>query len=226
MMNMMRYLLKKLLAFFLLYLGAAILGEILIIGGLYALGFDPLHGIMPPGALGILLPYYGFLTFLLAAILYCRFVKKRNLSSMGFNKYTGDYFIGTIIAALLLLLIMGICCLTGTIFYTGMNQNVDAVYLTALFIGLMIQSTAEEALCRGFLMQSLLKLVLGKTPDTPKDTPHAANLLATLEQKVFTSQNKRHLNKGLKIAAITAGIIVAIDVISMLVYFIIYGFPS
>lgn len=73
---------------------------------------------------------------------------------------------------------------------------------------------------------SLDELVLGKTPDSPKDTPHAANFLAALEQKVLTSQNKRHLNKGLKVAAITAGIIVAIDVISMLVYFIMYGFPS
>lgn len=129
----------------------------MIIGILYALGFDPLHGIMPPGALGVLLPYYGFLTFLFAAVLYCRFVEKRDLSSMGFNKYAGDYFIGMIIAAMLLILIMGICCLTGTIFYMGINKNVDAVYLTALFIGLMIQSSAEEALCRGFLMQSLLK---------------------------------------------------------------------
>lgn len=157
MMNMMKYLLKKLLAFFLLYLGAAVLGELLIIGGLYAFGFDPLHGIMPPGALGGLLPYYGFIVFLLAAVLYCRFAEKRDLSSMGFTRHAGDYIIGMVIAALLLLLIIGICCLTKTIFYTGINQNIDAVYLIALFIGLMIQGAAEEALCRGFLMQSLLK---------------------------------------------------------------------
>lgn len=73
---------------------------------------------------------------------------------------------------------------------------------------------------------SLDELVLGRTPDNSDATPHTSDFLAAFEQKVLTSQNKRRLHKGLKIATIITGIIVAIDVISMLVYFIMYGFPS
>lgn len=156
-MNHVWYVLKKLLAFVFLYLGAAVTGEAVIIGILYALDYDPLHGIMPPGALGALLPYYGFLLFLAAAILYCRLIEKRSISSMGFTGRIGDYFTGMAAAAFLLLLVIGLCCLTGTVSYAGINKDTSAAYLAALSAGLMIQSAAEEALCRGFLMQSLLK---------------------------------------------------------------------
>ena len=53
------YVIKKALAFILIYVVSAVLGEGVIIGILYGLGYDPLCGIMPEGEIGALLPYYG-----------------------------------------------------------------------------------------------------------------------------------------------------------------------
>ena len=40
------------------------------------------------------------------------------------------------------------------------------------------------------------------------------------------SENKKKAKKGLKIAAIIFGVIILIDVISMIVYVSLYGFPQ
>ena len=47
-----------------------------------------------------------------------------------------------------------------------------------------------------------------------------------LKEKVLTDENKKKAKKGLKIAAIIFGVIVLIDVISMIVYVSLYGFPQ
>lgn len=152
------YAVKKALAFLLLYYVTGLVGgEVLIIGGLTLMGYDPLHGVMPAEPIASLIPYYGFSVFLLAAILYCKLVEKRTIKSMGFNKKIFDYLIGGVIAIFLLVIIMGVCCLTGGISYVGMAKEIDYTYMIALLVGLMIQGAAEEGLCRGFLMPSLLK---------------------------------------------------------------------
>lgn len=45
-------------------------------------------------------------------------------------------------------------------------------------------------------------------------------------EKVLTSDNKRKAKHGLKILGIIFGVIVLIDIISMIVYFSLYGFPQ
>lgn len=71
------YIIKKLFAFVLIYGGSAILGEGIIIGILFGMGYDPLHGVMPEGQISELLLYYGFVIFSLVTLLYCRFVEKK-----------------------------------------------------------------------------------------------------------------------------------------------------
>ncbi|MGN0342137.1 MAG: lysostaphin resistance A-like protein [Roseburia sp.] len=149
------YIAKKLLAFLMLYWVAAVAGEAVIIGTLSAMGYDPLHGVMPEGNLAELLSYYGFVIFLLAAVLYCKVVEKRDLKSLGFTGRAADYLVGGGIAAVLLAAIIGVCCVTGSLSWGGINENCDAMYLVGLCIGLMIQSAAEEVLSRGFLQLSL-----------------------------------------------------------------------
>lgn len=74
---------------------------------------------------------------------------------------------------------------------------------------------------------SLDELVLGKvqtvSTTSPTDTPPVLNVL---EEKVLTSDNKNMVKKALKIIGIIAGIILAIDFISMIVYFLLYGVPK
>ena len=65
---------------------------------------------------------------------------------------------------------------------------------------------------------SLDELVLGKVPVTTK--------LDELGAKVMTTENKQKARKGLKAAGILAGTILAVDAVSMIVYFLIWGFPK
>lgn len=156
-MSTTAYILKKVLAFFMIYGISAIVGEAIIIGLLNTMGYDPLHGIMPAGQWGTLLPYYGFAMFLLVTILYCRLVEKRNIESLGYSKKITDYFSGGILAVLLLAIIIGLCCFAKAISWEGINENSNIAYILCLWIGFFIQSTAEETMSRGFLLQTLLK---------------------------------------------------------------------
>ena len=65
---------------------------------------------------------------------------------------------------------------------------------------------------------SLDELVLGRVPVTTK--------LDELGAKVMTTENKQKAKKGLKIVGIIAGAVLAIDVISMIVAYLFYGFPK
>lgn len=151
------YILKKFLAFIVIYLISGVAGEAIIIGGLSAAGYQPLQGIMPSQNVTVLIPYYMFAIFIVVGILYCKLVEKRTLKSLGFNKKVSDYVWGMVIGSILIVAVMGLCCSCGTISYTGVQNHIDYMYLLALFVGLIIQSMGEELLCRGFLMTSLLK---------------------------------------------------------------------
>lgn len=65
---------------------------------------------------------------------------------------------------------------------------------------------------------SLDELVLGKVPVTTK--------LDELGAKVMTADNKKKAKKGLKIALIAAAAVLAVDAVSMIVYFLLWGFPK
>ena len=65
---------------------------------------------------------------------------------------------------------------------------------------------------------SLDELVFGKVTVTTK--------LDDLGAKVMTTENKQKAKKCLKIVGIIAGGVLAIDAVSMIVYFLIWGFPK
>lgn len=153
------FVIRKILAFFLIYALAAGIGEALIIGGMMAFGYKPLSGIMPGGHVAELLTYYGFAVFLLVAVLYCRLIEKRGLKSMGFNKKVWDYLLGGVVGIFLMASVVAVCCATGAMRFTGLNSNVEWGYLIALFVGFFIQSMAEEVISRGFMLTSLSKRV-------------------------------------------------------------------
>lgn len=151
------YIIKKMLAFFLIYGLSAVLGEVIIIGVLSAMGYDPLNGVMPTGHLGELLQYYGFVVFFIVTALYCKLIEKRKLNTLGFNKKGLDYLFGGAVAILLLAVIIGLCCVSGVLSFSGIAAGIDIGYLIALFFAFLIQSLAEETICRGFLLPSLSK---------------------------------------------------------------------
>lgn len=73
---------------------------------------------------------------------------------------------------------------------------------------------------------SLDELVMDKAPAYVRDDSAKSEIVNELKEKVLTDENKKKAKRGLKTAAIVFGIILLIDVISMIIYFSLYGFPQ
>lgn len=73
---------------------------------------------------------------------------------------------------------------------------------------------------------SLDELVLDKAPAQSAETPAKSDLYTDIKEKLLTNENKKKAKKGLKIAAIVFGALVLVDVVSMIVYFSLHGFPK
>ncbi len=71
---------------------------------------------------------------------------------------------------------------------------------------------------------SLDELVMDKAPKPVGENTAKSEIVSELKEKVLTDKNKQKVKLGLKIAAIILGIMVLIDVISMIIYFCVYGF--
>ena len=74
---------------------------------------------------------------------------------------------------------------------------------------------------------SLDELVLGKEQKSSETgASNIGEIREVLEEKVLTPDNKKKVGKGLKIAGIVAGVIVGLDFISMIIYFVLFGAPK
>ena len=74
---------------------------------------------------------------------------------------------------------------------------------------------------------SLDELVKGEEPKLaePSEQIVKSELYSDIKEQVLTVDNKKKAKKGIKIAGIILGIFVLIDVISFVIYVIIYGLP-
>lgn len=154
-MSCAEYIIKKLLAFILIYGVSAVLGEGIIIEILFGMGYDPLHGVMPEGQISELLFYYGFAIFLLVTLLYCRFIEKKNIKSIVLGGKPIGYLVGALLASSVLIIIIGISSILDSITFCGFNTNVSVKSLLLWILAFGIQGAAEEIMCRGFLLNSL-----------------------------------------------------------------------
>lgn len=73
---------------------------------------------------------------------------------------------------------------------------------------------------------SLDELVLDKAPAHIEQTSVKSELVSEIREKVLTDENKKRAKRGLRIVGIIMGVFVLIDVISMIIYFSLYGFPK
>jgi len=92
---------------------------------------------------------------IIGVIIYCRKIQKRSFTSMGITKKGAikNYLIGMLIGAALLIVIYIIYFILGVardISYSGFSY-----FIPLFFFGFAIQSTSEEFLLRGYLMNSL-----------------------------------------------------------------------
>ena len=78
---------------------------------------------------------------------------------------------------------------------------------------------------------SLDELVHGKTPE-PEPVPAAqmqtagAAIYSDIKENIVTDENKKRAKKGVKIAAIIAGVILLVDFLSFAIYIAVNGFPK
>ena len=75
---------------------------------------------------------------------------------------------------------------------------------------------------------SLDELVLDKTPEKEQPSVQVvrSELYSDIKEHVLTDDNKKKAKKGLKIAGIALGVFLLTDVISLVVYVLINGFPK
>ena len=154
-MSPVLFVVKKVLAFWLCYMGGALVGEGAVILLFIALGKNVFIGEMFSPQTMLLIKYYGYILTIGVALLYWKKIEKKPLSDMGLTKKFGNYFIGVILGISLVLLCTFLIILTGSMQYTGIFKEVD-ILLVFLFIGgFVVQGATEEILCRGIVLHSL-----------------------------------------------------------------------
>ncbi len=73
---------------------------------------------------------------------------------------------------------------------------------------------------------SLDSLVMGKEEQPQTAAAPKSDFVSTLNEKVLTMENKKKAKSALKIAGIIVGAVVAVDFITMIIYFAINGLPG
>lgn len=160
-LSQVKFSVKKLIGFALIYMSAAVLFEAIIIVGFSIQGYDVLHGVMPEGEMITRIPLYGMVGFTIMTILYVIYIEKRHLADMGieWNKRLILSFLkGTAIGAALVVGFVAFLIVRGMAEYDGVGKmSISSLLLWGLAYA--IQSLAEEVMCRGFLQTSLSQKV-------------------------------------------------------------------
>ncbi len=97
----------------------------------------------------------------ISCMIYCRFIEKRKLSSMGFRKNNAliEYLVGALVGVVIFSVAVGICLVTGALRFDGISANINWGILGLFFVGFLIQGMSEETLCRGYFMISMSRRV-------------------------------------------------------------------
>lgn len=77
-----------------------------------------------------------------------------------------------------------------------------------------------------FFEISLDELVKDQVPDQMSEKSIPSETVKEIKEKVFSPENKKWMKKILKITAIILGTFVIVDLISLIVYISLYGFPK
>lgn len=105
----------------------------------------------------VLVQLFATLGMIGVTFLFCRFIEKRKLTTLGFRKgnILPEYLVGALIGGGMLTAVVGIEYLCGAVRFTPGNFSIG-IWLLYL-LGFMIQGASEEILCRGYLMTSIAR---------------------------------------------------------------------
>lgn len=73
---------------------------------------------------------------------------------------------------------------------------------------------------------SLDELVMDKVPARKDESLSKSEIVGELKDKILSDESKKRTKKWVKIAAIILGVIVLIDIVSMIIYVSLNGFPQ
>ena len=92
-------------------------------------------------------------------MVFCRFIEKRKLSSMGFRKSGAvkEYLVGVGIGIGIFTVCVGICLITGGLKFEGISKPLNVGMILLYLLGFLIQGMSEETVCRGYLMVSVTR---------------------------------------------------------------------
>jgi len=149
------FIIKKMLAFWVCYIAGLFLAEGIVILLHFVLGKNIFEGEMFDSLTITLITYYGYIVVAIVALLYWKIIERKPLSKMGVTIQFGNYFIGIIIAVLVLILCVSLIIWTGNMEYYGFLEDSNMLILALFVGGFIIQGATEEILCRGIVLHSL-----------------------------------------------------------------------
>lgn len=149
------FIIKKILAFWFCYIAGLFIAEGVTILLHFALGKNMLTGDVFDDRTITLIIYYGYIIVISVILLYWKLIEKKSLSEIGLTNHIASYFIGVLIAILLLFIIIGLIILTGAIEYHGIFEKSNILLIILYGGGFIIQGAMEELLCRGYLFHTL-----------------------------------------------------------------------
>ncbi|MBP7175992.1 MAG: CPBP family intramembrane metalloprotease [Thermoclostridium sp.] len=90
-------------------------------------------------------------------VLYCRFIEKRSLYSMGFTKKNafGQYMIGLLVGFVMFGACLLIALASGSLQYNGFTLGNSYGLLLGFLLGFVLQGMSEEVFLRGYFMMSV-----------------------------------------------------------------------
>lgn len=88
--------------------------------------------------------------------LFCRFLQKRKLRTLGFVKHglVKEYLLGVLLGFLFFSACVGLALLTGGLKFDGFSETFSIGIFILYLLGYMVQGMAEEVLCRGYFLGS------------------------------------------------------------------------
>ena len=94
---------------------------------------------------------------ILTVILFCRWIQKRKVTSLGFVKknWVKQYLLGCVVGFVMFSVAVGICVLTGSVSFAGVSSTFQVGLWILFLLGFLVQGMAEEVLCRGYFLVSV-----------------------------------------------------------------------
>ena len=95
---------------------------------------------------------------IVTVIIYCRFLEKRRLSTMGLLRPFGkEYAVGALIGLVLFGVYIIFSMALGGVGFLGLSESFHLPTVLLLLLGYLVQGFSEEILCRGYFMTSLCR---------------------------------------------------------------------